>query len=923
MTRRLTQFFNRQWPLILAFVVPFLLMSVIHAAKGVYPFGNETVLTIDLGQQYVDFYAYFRQSLLEDPSGLFYSFSKAIGGDMLGVFAYYLASPFNLLFLLFPTSQIALAVTVMTMIKYGFAGWSFGYFLKKEFDATGFTLVTFATSYALMGFTVVNQFNLMWLDGVIFLPLIVLGLERLLKERSGITYTLFLALALFANYYIGYMICFFLVLYVIFRIISLDVAWATNWKEAVFSKLKTTLRFAWHSLLAGGLAAILLLPTLYSLRIGKASDVNTDLIWETDYPFPEMISKFFIGAFNFDQMPNGYPNLFIGSLALLCFCFYFFNRAFPLKERLTAFALTLFFVFSLNVDAMNKIWHGMQYPNWYPYRFSFVVSFFLLLLAYRGFTKLKSVTPMTTFFTMIVSTAIGLYVYQQEFDFLEPVQIVITLLFIYLILLLLILKPQNYKWMGLVLFAVTMIEMGVNAGISLSRLSYVNQDTFTVYQQGQKQVVDWVKNYDDDFYRFEKTFLRTKNDSFSADFNGITHFSSTFESSIPDLFGKLGNPTGGGFLTYSNGTLLTDALFGIRYYASDQDDLYWNENENMLDLMKNASAPLVQGHFRYDTFQPSFQFPFRHSLSTSEYPLILKQTKPDLKDFTKLAATNQTIIYENPYSLPIAFGSSQDIASVYLQKNRPIQAQEAVLSGLIGNVESARYFSPEEFTSTIYQNVLLSGNSMEQLVSKDNEDTKASVTFQFTPETNDAYYITLNDSIHHEDVSLSLNGESYAFYDSSDDVLINNVANEANGQTVSFEIELLDDAVSLEDIQLYRLDKEAFAQAISTLQTGGINIEEYGNTHLKGTVTIQENQNFLMTTIPYSEGWTVTVDGVPVQTEKVLGSLIGISIGSGTHEVEFTYQTPYLVEGAVITLISGLLLIVPYGFNRRKRLNQR
>lgn len=131
--------------------------------------------------------------------------------------------------------------------------------------------------------------------------------------------------------------------------------------------------------------------------IGKASYTKLDLKWETDYPVTEIVSKFFVGAFNFDQMPSGFPNLFIGSLALLCFCFYFFNRLIPMKERLAALFITSFFVFSMNISAMNKIWHAMQYPNWYPYRFSFVVSFFLLLLGYRSFTKLKGVSPLATF----------------------------------------------------------------------------------------------------------------------------------------------------------------------------------------------------------------------------------------------------------------------------------------------------------------------------------------------------------------------------------------------------------------------------------------------------------------------------------------------------------------------------------------------
>lgn len=916
MKNRIALFIQKHWPLLLAFAVPFLIMSSIHAFKGVYPFGNETVLTIDLGQQYVDFLTYYRKTLLEEPSTFFYSFSKAIGGDMVGLWAYYLASPFNLIFLLFPQSQISLGVTVVTMMKYGLAGWSFAYLLKKEFSGTGFSLVAFSTSYALMGYTIVNQFNIMWLDGVIFLPLVVLGLERLIKQQKGVFYTLFLALSLMSNYYIGYMICFFLVLYFIFRCISIGFPTLNKRKDKVLHAAKTSMLFIWHSLLAGGISAILLLPTLHSLMVGKASYIKMDFNWETDYFFPEMVSKFFVGAFNFDQMPSGYPNIFMGSLALLCCCLYFFNRVFPLRERIAAFVLLVFFVFSMNVDAMNKIWHAMQYPNWYPYRFSFVVSFFLLLLAFRSFTHLKGVNPLATFFTMIIASGIGLYVYNKNFDFLSPIQIIITLLFTFLILLLLILKPQHYKWLGFVLFLVTSIEMMVNASISLSRLSYIDQDTFSVYQQSQQQVIDWIEENDDGLYRIEKTFVRTKNDSFQASFNGVTHFSSTFESAVPDLFGRLGNPVGGGFLSYSNGTLLTDALFGVKYYASEQNGLYWKDTEDFPALIETTSAPLEQNNFRYDTFEPAFSFPFRSSLDKGEYHFTLKQTKPDLKDYQKIAATNQVVIYENPYSLPFAFGSSSKIESVYLQKNRPIQAQEAILSALAGHSKSTTYYFPEEFSSTTYQNVLLSGSSFEPIIEKDDKESKASVQFQFTPDTNDAYYMTIGSAIGDEDVNLYLNGESYAFYDSSNETLIHNLANEDYGETISFEIELLDDSINLEDIQLYRFDSNAFAHSIQTLQAGGMEIDKHNHTKIEGTVTIQDNQDFLMTSIPFSEGWSVSIDNIPVQPEEVIDSLLGVPIKSGKHAVVFSYRTPYLLEGIIITVIAFVLLWIPSLFRK-------
>ncbi|MDN6627005.1 MAG: YfhO family protein, partial [Pisciglobus halotolerans] len=206
MKNKTADYLKKQWALILSFFIPLLIMLVIHAFKGVYPFGDSSLLTIDLGQQYIDFFSYYRETLLHDPGSLFYSFAKSIGGDMISLWAYYLTSPLNLIFLLLPQSQLSLGVTIITLLKYSLSGLSMAYFLKKAFNGEGLLLVSFAISYALMGYTVVNQFNIMWLDGIILLPLVALGIEYLVFLKRGRFYTLALALALFANYYIGYMI---------------------------------------------------------------------------------------------------------------------------------------------------------------------------------------------------------------------------------------------------------------------------------------------------------------------------------------------------------------------------------------------------------------------------------------------------------------------------------------------------------------------------------------------------------------------------------------------------------------------------------------------------------------------------------------------------------------------------------------------
>ena len=917
MQRTMQSFIQKQWPLLLSFFVPFIIMSIIYIFQGVYPFGNDSLLTVDLGQQYIDFYSYYRQTFFEDPSTFFYSFSKAIGGDMVGLWAYYLTSPFNLLFLLFPHTQISLAVTCITLLKISLSGLSFGYLLKKAFNGTGFILAAFSISYALMGYTIVNQLNIMWLDGLIFLPLIILGLEHLFDKKTGWIYSVFLGIMLFANYYMAYMICLFLICYFVFRLVSVSYPQGTQRKTKVKESLTSIGLFIWHSLLGAGLAGILLLPTFHSLMQSKASYTKLEFDWELAYPFPEMVSKLFIGAFNFEQMPSGYPNLFIGSLALVSFLCYFFNRSFSKRERITALTVMIFFVVSMNLEAFNKVWHAMQYPIWYPYRFSFVVCFFMLLTGFRSFMHYEGMRPISTFVSMVLTALIGFYVYNSEFDFIYTEQIVITVLFTFIIIFLFIIKPQHYTWLPVAFFILTTVEMGLNAKIDLSRLSYVDQDSFTVYQTGLDTSIDAIQEMDDDFYRIEKTFLRTKNDSFQADYPSVTHFSSTFERTIPDLFGSLGFPVGDGFLAYSNGTLLTDALFNIQYYMSEKESLYLTENEQPAGVKNQRLKEAFDYISQSSSLLDSLLIPSISEEKQADFELNAMQTKPDLRSYTQIGETDKTFIYENPNALPIAFSSSDTILDVTLLEDQPIQLQEEILQSLTGNQLADEFFVPTDFDSTVYQNVTTSGSPTEVVYQKQVLNDDASISFQFTPETNDSYYLTLSPNIKDEDVDLFLNGVPFTQYETYRDQLVLNIASQNKGNTVTFKIKLKESTIRLKDFQVYRLDSTAFDQAIQVLKTGGMTVEDYGNTFFKGTVDVQEGQEILMTTIPYSEGWAVKIDGIPVQTKQVLESLLAIPISEGKHVIELNYTTPLFFEGSILTIISALLLLITTFFFKK------
>ena len=169
--------------LILSFLVPVLLWLLAIAVYGIFPFGEYTLLTSDMFFQYTYFFEFY-QRVLQEGIDIFYSFAYGLGSETLGLIAYYLASPLNFILYFFSKENITEAILTINLIKIGLCGLSFGIFLKAKFNKKSWINIGFSTCYALMAYNMVYQFNIMWLDGVILLPIIVLGIDRLFEKNK-------------------------------------------------------------------------------------------------------------------------------------------------------------------------------------------------------------------------------------------------------------------------------------------------------------------------------------------------------------------------------------------------------------------------------------------------------------------------------------------------------------------------------------------------------------------------------------------------------------------------------------------------------------------------------------------------------------------------------------------------------------------
>ena len=562
----------------LSILIPAVMILAIFLLFTITPFGNRTWLTIDLGQQYVDFFSYYQDTLLHHPEQFFYSFSKSIGGEMVSLWAYYLLSPFNLLFLLIPHSAIAMGVSLLIFLKLVSCTVSFAVLLDVKFKQRNWTTLLFALSYGFMSYLSANQFNMMWLDALIGLPLIVLGVDALLKKRNPLYYVLPLSLTILSNYYTGYMICLFLGLYFPYAYLMINDSF--SWK----SFIKQFGRFIFYSVLSVGLITVILLPTFYSLLGSKGT--ATTITWSLKSEYNPLLtaSKLFIGSFDFHEMQKGYPNIFVGSLALFSFLCYFKEKKIALSQLLYALFITVIVLISFNIEMFDKLWHAGQLPNWYSYRFSFLFSFWMVFLGYQWAMKKTVVGIRETFvyFFLVLGASIGFILFPQ--DYLQGWQIALGFGLSMGILYGLILIGRGKRAHQKFLISFVVIELLLNSIITLSRLGYVMNSEFTAYQSSLQNWSTALRPAENEFYRSEKTMLRSKNDSLQVPTYGVSHFSSTFEKETEKFFDAIGVRQGTAYVNYSNGTLLTDALLGIKNTFIETTDATYNERWERKDM---------------------------------------------------------------------------------------------------------------------------------------------------------------------------------------------------------------------------------------------------------------------------------------------------------------------------------------------------
>lgn len=591
---------------IAAFFVPVVIMIIIFAQRGIFPFGEESFLRTDMYHQYAPFFSEFRHKLAEGGS-LLYSWDIGLGVNFAALYAYYLASPLNWLLILCPGKYVIEFMTAAIVLKIGLAGLSFTWYLRKRSGVTDFGASFFGIFYALSGYMAAYSWNIMWLDCIVLFPLILLGLEQLVREKKGLLYCISLALSILSNYYISIMICIFMVIY-------FAVLMVLDWENFKDGWGKCIGLFAGCSLLAGGLAAVVLLPEISALQSTASGEMSFPQTVESYFSIVDMLARH-IGNVQVEIGLEHWPNIYCGTAVLMLFLLYLVCRNISLREKAVYCSLLLFFLASFSVNVLNFIWHGFHYPNSLPARQSFIYIALMLTVCFQAYRNLDRFSDRSILAAFL--GAVSFVLLSQKFregDEAYHFAVFYGAIFFLAVYagLMVLYRRRGQGERGrkraalaalLTLFTVC-VEAAVNT--TCTSVTTTSRTAYTADNEAVETLAASLKG-SADFYRIEKTDQRTKNDGAWMHFPSVSLFSSMAHADVTEFMKSLGCEGSTNAYSITGSTPFVDCLLSVRYafypreqsmdrleYVQDYQGTYLYANRYALplgfmipDIMKN------------------------------------------------------------------------------------------------------------------------------------------------------------------------------------------------------------------------------------------------------------------------------------------------------------------------------------------------
>lgn len=916
----IVDFMQKNLFVLLAFAVPFVLMSIAFAIMKCEPFGDKQILVTDLWHQYYPFLVDY-QDKLKNGESLFWSWTQGGGTNYMALASYYLASPLNFLTVFIPSEWLRMFLTFSVSLKIGLAGGFFAMFLRYAYKRDDITLSIFGTCFGLSAFFMGYYWCDIWLDTVALTPLVVMGFLALMREGKYRMYVIALALSILANYYIGLFTCIFIFLCFI------------GYQLCCWTKFTTFLknfgRIALFTVIAVMLTLFLMLPAFfglqnthaagstfpvgYSINIGDTSqfyEIGQSVNKVIPFITGDFVSKFLgtldafrqvIGntmAFVEPTTTEGLPNVACGVITIVLAILFMTSGKIKLREKLFDGALLIFLILSFIIRPLDYMWHGFHFTNMIPYRFSYLVSFILVAMAFRALSLIDFSNYIDLIITTLATAVIiimGIGVHEEN---LVPIIATSILAAVTIGLLFMwrsgaIVKPM----LCLLLVVITLGQGAVTAHMGVETTSVTSTYDYPRGEENTEDVIRYMKvreNETPELYRADFTSTQTLCDPSLNKINGISMFNSMTNESFTKFaqnFGLMGWLSGNRY-TYAESSPITNLFMNMKYVIARDGN--FNNTQYLNEVYSSGSVKLTENE--------------------SYIPMGF-MTNSELVDFNGTDAEDTYNPFEKQNEFfRLATGIEED---VYTRLEVVTQGHTDYETFPVNKIDYGYYnFSTND------------------------ESTAPHLKWNYeAPEDGFYYaYVQISDedyvSIRSNDVNRT---GTNSFYIKRPYIMAIGYFNK--GDKISVYSDLEADASGSAKVYVNYFDEKIYEKGVKKLKESVMKTTSYSGSTMDGEIDVKEDGLFY-TSIPFedgrteddsiigklfglkSEGWTAYVDGKEVEITPIADALVAFPLEKGKHTIHMRYVPKGFTIGATISCV-GLLLfagIIFLSYKRKKKL---
>ena len=833
------------------FIIALTIICIIYVLNEVTPFGNKSLLQVDFFHQYGPMLGELYDRV-HNFSSLIYSFNMGLGLPLFRNFLNYMSSPFNIIMLFFKRNDLLTSYSVIIGLKAVVSSVSMVYYLGKKYKTTELYLIPFGLIYAFSAYFSAYYWNLMWIDGMVYLPLITLGIERIIDDGKWKTYTIWLAIMMLANYYIGYMICIFACLYFIVYSFNKFVFKKGEFVKSLKTFVRDGVKFADASLLAAGIIAVVLIPLYFSISSISATGGEIPTSQYYLFTVSDFLKYHFSGV-----MPTVFasgditaPNVSCGILAFFLLIAFIVNVEVPVKEKIGYIILLGFFIVAFFFAPLDYILQGFHVPNDLPYRYSFIYSFILILISVYSFRNIKTLNYRMTMLIYIILSVVLMVLASEEYigiseNMIYTNMIILGIYFVFYSIAYANKVDLKIVYVVMIVLSIGDVLLSVNEHFDVSQIV----DSFYADYDNVRNKLDYINDNDSElFYRIERENRLTLNDTSWYNYYGMTSFSSMNYENMAILehnLGMAGNVINS--YIYNQSTPIYDTMFDIKYFIGNSRD---NKRYTLLlnsfdDIYKyDYNVGLGYGvNKNIDNWNREYTDPFKMQ-----------------NEYMELATGVDNVL------VPISYTNSE---TVYKNGN------QGVVKYIYNNPGDNLYFYSDNYNVDF---IILNGCLYY----------------------NNSNYLYYDDTISELYYQLEDYGEKH---------IINFISDQ--NQVVIYVGYSYDDN---RDIKLYTINHYNFDKAIQKLRSNKLNITKFKETRIEGNINLSDDM-VVYTSIPYDSGWHVLVDGESVKTRALSKSLLAFDASSGEHDVVIYYRVKGLTIGIIVSILSISLLVIDTFFH--------